>query len=378
MPLLTAFLGLVAVLVFLWWHIVDRYSYFERRKIPFLPPRFPSGNFEGITRNVHIANWIRNNYLLMRGRDKIFGYFFGTAASVMITDMDTAYEILVRDFKTFPSAHSKWNDPLSANLMTMEGEQWRTIRTKLSPVFSAMSTRSVLTSLQTVGADLVNYVDQFVGDEPLDVRTLFMRYMSDAISSSMLGMDTAALRDEGHPLMDIGERMFQPRSTRDMIFFFVIVSYSRVMRLLPIRIFPSAISDYFIGFMDDAMRTRVAAINPDAPRNDLLDLLVRIEAAGCLTDDETGEVLDKITHNQLLGHAFMTFLLGFVTSRVALNYGLYELAKNPAIQHRLRQEILQVVPGQQEVTYDALEGMTYLQQVVDGEEEEEEKWKGRI
>lgn len=287
----------------------------------------------------------------------------------MITDMDTAYDILVRDFKTFPSAHNKWNDPLAANLMTMEGEQWRTIRTKLSPVFSAMSTRSVLSSMQTVGEDLVSHVNQFVDSEkPLNVRNLFMRYMSDAISASMLGMDTAALREENHPLMDISELMFKARSRGEMLAFFFIVSYSRLIRLLPIRIFPAAISDYFIEIMNEAMRTRVGAGN-DAAKNDLLDLLVRIEAAGCLTDDETGEVLDKITHNQLLGHAFMTFLLGFITSRVALNFGLYELAKNAEIQEKLREEIFTAIPEGQEITYDALESMIYLQQVVDGEKE---------
>lgn len=370
MILVTIFLGLVALSLFLWWHIIDRYLYFHRRKIPFLTPTFPGGNFNGVIRNVHLATWVRNHYLQYRGRDKILGYYFGTAPSIMITDMDTAYDILVRDFKTFPSAHSKWNDPLAANLMTMEGEQWRTIRTKLSPVFSAMSTRSVLASMQTVGEDLVSHVDQFVNSEnPLNVRDLFMRYMSDAISASMLGMDTAALREENHPLMDISELMFKARSRGEMLAFFFIVSYSRFMRLLPIRIFPAAISDYFIGIMDEAMRTRVAnaGAGNDAARNDLLDLLVRIEAAGCLTDDETGEVLDKITHNQLLGHAFMTFLLGFITSRVALNFGLYELAKNAEIQKRLREEIFTAIPEGQEITYDSLESMIYLQQVVDGE-----------
>ena len=277
------------------------------------------------------------------------------------------------DANSFPAAHSKWNDPLSANLVTMDGEQWRAIRTKLSPVFSAMSTRSVLSSLQVVGDDLMSYVDQFADNEetPLEIRDMFMRYISDAISSSILGVDTAALREDHHPLMNIGQRVFREHKPRDIYFFFLIVSYSKLLRSLRMRLLPADITEHFIKTMDEAIRVRVANNNDAAPRSDLLDLLVRIEQAGCLTDDETGEVRDKITHNQLLGHAFMVFVLGFITSRMALNYGLLELAQNPQIQDRLREEVLHTLPVGQEITYDNLESMVYLQQVVDGEREDE-------
>lgn len=364
----TLILALITLILFLRWHIIERYSYFARRGIPHLPPKFPAGNFHGVTRQFSTVQWLRRHYLLIRGSHKLLGYYFGTAPYVLITDMDTAYDILVRDFNTFPSVHHQWNDPLAANLITMEGEQWRTIRTKLSPVFSAMSMGTVLSHMAQVNADLVTFVDQFADNPatPIDVRDLFMRYISDAISSSIFGMHTAALRQENHPLMNIAHRMFKAfGGNNGVLLMYFIISYSYIIRRLPVRIFPADISNYFIEIMDEAMRARVAS--NDAPRNDLLDLLVRIEQAGCLTDDETGEVLGTITHNQLLGHAFMTSLLGSITSRVALNFCLYELARRPEIQQRLREEVLRAIPVDQEVTYDALEGMPYLQQVVDGE-----------
>lgn len=369
MILLTVTLFLIAIILFLRWHIIDRYSYFARRQIPHLTPKFPTGSFQGVTVDIHMVHWLKNQYNAIRGRSKLLGYYFGTAPIMMIADMDLAYDILVREFNTFPSAHGKWNDPLTTNLLTMEGEQWRTIRTKLSPVFSKMSMRSVLGSLQTVSDDLVTYIDQFADnhENPMNVRDVFMRYISDAISSSVLGMDTGALREDNHLLMSLGERMFRMNSSRDFKIFLFVVSYSKYLRYLPIRIFPASVSDYFIRIMDEAMRARVES--NDATKNDLLDLLVRIEKAGCLTDDETGEVLGKITHNQLLGHAFMTFVFGFITSRVTLNYCLYELAMNEEIQVRLREEVLAGIPLDQEITYEKLESLVFLQQVVDGKEE---------
>lgn len=368
MILVTLILAVVAIACFLYWHVQYRYSYFRRCKIPFLPPKFPEGSFQGVASNLDLANWIRDQYLRFCGRQKLFGYFFGTSACIMITDKDLVRDILVRDFQHFTTAHTDSGDKLTANIFTMEGEQWRTIRTKLSPVFSAMNTRTVLTSLRGVGADLVTYVDQFANNDqeaarPIHVRDLFMRFINDTISTSIFGLDTGALRNEQHPLMTIGERMFQVRNKREMLFTFFFASYFDILKYLPIPLLPTEISRYFIGSMDDAMRARA---DEAAPKSDLLDLLMRIERAGCLTDDETGEVLGKITHNQLLGHAFLTFVLGFMTSRVALNFALYEIAKSTEIQNKLREEILVAIPADQEVQYDALESITYLQQVVDG------------
>jgi cytochrome P450 len=52
-----------------------------------------------------------------------------------------------------------------------------------------------------------------------------------------------------------------------------------------------------------------------------------------------------------------------------MSLALYELALHPNIQHRLRTEITQVLSKHQgEVTYDAMQEMTYLDMVVSAEE----------
>jgi len=60
-------------------------------------------------------------------------------------------------------------------------------------------------------------------------------------------------------------------------------------------------------------------------------------------------------------------LAGFETSSTTLSFCLYELAVNPAIQTKLREEIdatLEKFGGQ--ITYDAVQGMKYMGQVIDG------------
>jgi cytochrome P450 family 6 len=52
-----------------------------------------------------------------------------------------------------------------------------------------------------------------------------------------------------------------------------------------------------------------------------------------------------------------------------MGFALYELALHPEIQHSLRAEILQVLSEQDgKLTYDSVQGMSYLDRVVSGEE----------
>lgn len=47
-----------------------------------------------------------------------------------------------------------------------------------------------------------------------------------------------------------------------------------------------------------------------------------------------------------------------------MTYTLCELAKNPEIQKRVRQEILEKIEAANGVTYEAVQGMKYLYQVM--------------
>jgi len=66
----------------------------------------------------------------------------------------------------------------------------------------------------------------------------------------------------------------------------------------------------------------------------------------------------------------LTFLIGgYETSASTLTFALYELALHPEIQHSVRAEILQVLSEHDgKLTYDGIQGMSYLDRVVSGEE----------
>ena len=74
-----------------------------------------------------------------------------------------------------------------------------------------------------------------------------------------------------------------------------------------------------------------------------------------------------LSAKELAAQAFMFFVAGFETSAATMNFCLYELALNPDIQDRLRNEIDTVLKKHGGgLTYDGIQEMSYLDKTISG------------
>ena len=100
--------------------------------------------------------------------------------------------------------------------------------------------------------------------------------------------------------------------------------------------------------------------------NDFTDMLIELKHNGKFTT-ETGEVISGVTFEQLAEQALVFFTAGLETSSTTLTFALHELATHPAVQDKLRLEINKVLKKHKgELSYEALEEITYLHQVFMG------------
>lgn len=70
--------------------------------------------------------------------------------------------------------------------------------------------------------------------------------------------------------------------------------------------------------------------------------------------------------SEAAAQAYIFFLAGFETSSTTATYCLYELAQHQDIQNKVRKEIDEILKKHGELTYNAVNEMTYLHKVING------------
>lgn len=74
------------------------------------------------------------------------------------------------------------------------------------------------------------------------------------------------------------------------------------------------------------------------------------------------QYLKKLLHT----HIFAFFTPGFDTISTTMTFMLYEIAKNPDVQAKARLEIEAHLGGDNDMTYETVAKMEYLNQVISG------------
>lgn len=345
-----------------------KYAYFKRHNVPFVPPVFPLGSLNEIGGQSNLLVWSKDMYSRFRDLHLFGGFFIGFEPVLLLTDLNLIKSVLIENFSSFPDHPfyiNESDDPLSSMLFSLRGERWRNMRTKLSPTFSNHNTRQMFASVYAIGWDMLNFleVNSVQTQQPFNAKYLAMRFICDSIGSCGFGLDCGALSQSDPPLLRIADNLF-PHSRFQVAYWLLTGSYEKLARFLRLKVFPRSVTDYFRAIISETVRYRE---ENNVVRKDLMNMLMQMKNKGYLMEDESGEALEKISFDELQAQAFVIFFAGFHTSRVTLSLALFELAVNGRIQEELRQEVMSKITPDGQLTYEALEEMTYLQQVVDGE-----------
>ena len=134
----------------------------------------------------------------------------------------------------------------------------------------------------------------------------------------------------------------------ETIQFIFATEFPNLGRKLGVKFVPKEVSSFFLEAFIDAIKYRE---NNEVNRNDFVKLLLGLK--------------DIYTTKELAAEAFLVFIGGFETSSTLMTFTLYELALNPGIQDRLREEVTTgIEENDGKLTYDMLFGFKYLDMVI--------------
>ncbi|XP_062137470.1 probable cytochrome P450 6a14 [Drosophila sulfurigaster albostrigata] len=353
-------------------YYVNTYTYWKRRGVPYETPLPLLGNMKGVGTEIHFRDLYLRYYNLFKGKAPFAGMFMFIKRIAFIIDLDLAKQVLIKDFKNFPDRGAFNNvrdDPLTGNLFSLDGEEWKAMRHKLTPVFTSGKMKHMFSVVVDVGHRLTSTMGKYASDAAADdgdveIKELCARYTTDVIGSCAFGLECNSLADANAEFRYQGRMIFE-KSRYPKIMQAFIVTNANLARKLRFKGLPDDISKFF---MDAVSSTVAHRLKNNIKRNDFLDQLIQLRAEN-QEEARRGNGIDLskgLTIEQMAAQAFVFFVAGFETSSSTMAFCLYELAIQQDVQQRLRNEIERVLAelSNGEITYEAINKITYLDQVI--------------
>ncbi|XP_031780867.1 probable cytochrome P450 6a13 [Nasonia vitripennis] len=294
-----------------------------------------------------------------RFRDEpLVGIFSYRKPILLLRDPDLIRNVLVKDFSVFSCRGMKAAtkaEPLAQHLVFLEPERWRPLRYKLSPAFTSGKLKEMFYLLKECAQHLDRLLEDCVARDPvIECRELAGKFTTDAIGVCAFGLDMHAIDGEDNEFRKTSRKMFST-SILNRIRIHLKITAPWLLDLLSPIFYDREMNDFFIDTVAQTMDYRK---KNGVKRHDFIDLLMDIR-------DNPSKVNDiEITETLIASQAFVFFLAGFETSSTTISNALYEMALNPSIQDKLREEILEELKKHNgEMTYESIKGMKYLHKI---------------
>ncbi|KAH8252674.1 hypothetical protein KR032_001203, partial [Drosophila birchii] len=370
MLLTIALLGVVLALVYNFYH--NTYTYWARKGVPYEPPIPVLGNMKGIGSKFHFRDINQRIYDQFKGKAPFVGMFMFLKRIAMIIDLDLIKQVLIKDFNYFQDRgafNNPRDDPLTGHLFALEGEAWKSMRHKLSPVFTSGKIKHMSGVIVEVSHHLVDTMDKTVKAAVVDggdveIKELCARFTTDVIGSCAFGLECNSLKDPNAEFRAMGRALFERRRHPQLVQAFLFTN-AKLGRILRMKVLPDDLTEFFMSTVRNTVAYRQ---KNNVKRNDFIDQLIQLKAENeeAARKGKGIDLSHGLTLEQMAAQAFVFFVAGFETSSSTMSFCLYELALQQDIQDRVREEIKSVLSKTEggEITYDSVAEMTYLEQVL--------------
>jgi len=232
---------------------------------------------------------------------------------LVVRDLELIKSILVKDFDNFIDRRSlAGSDPLfGKSVFFMEGQNWKNMRSALSPTFSSGKLRLMFEQFDISGQKLFAYVKEQCPktksngyDVSLD--EILRRYSVDVIGSVAYGMETNALKEKDSDFLKYAVKA----SNFDLGRLFrisLLSNFPKLAKLLKIQLLDSGTANFFQGIIRSAIRMRETT---GERRNDFLQLLLDARNAFRNKKSEselTGDIVPYDFSDEIINAQAFTF-----------------------------------------------------------------------
>ncbi|CAG9764093.1 unnamed protein product [Ceutorhynchus assimilis] len=343
-----------------------RQRYWERKGVPQFDPDLIFGDTKPLlTGSKSVQGYFQDVYEAGRKKsDKHVGIYNFWQPEYVPIDLNIIKRIVTTDFNYFDARglyHSKF-DKFSENMFTLDGAEWKDRRVKITPTFTSGKIKIMFETVLEKASELSKaIIREADANKAIAVKELMARYGTDTFASVGFGLECNTLRDADNIFRQIGRKALKP----NLIGFFLELTFpANLLAACGHTLVPKDVEAYFTNIVSDTLKFRESN---DVKRNDFLQLLLQQKKREAGNDGDVVVSDDKknLTEQEIINEAFLFYLVGFETSAGTMTFALLELAQNPQMQDKLREEILANLDKHNgKFTYESLSEMEYLDRIL--------------
>ncbi|XP_056111007.1 cytochrome P450 3A30-like [Rhinichthys klamathensis goyatoka] len=293
---------------------------------------------------------------------RVWGIYDARQPVLCIMDQSIIKTILIKEcYSLFTNRRNfRLNGQLYDAVSLVEDDDWRRIRSVLSPSFTSGRLKEMFGIMKTHSQILVqNLGKSATRGENLDIKEFFGAYSMDVVTSTAFSVDIDSLNNPKDPFVTNIKKMLKfdflsPVFLISALFPFTIP----ILEKMEFGFFPSSVTDFFYAALQKIKSERVAN-DHKKKRVDFLQLMVDSQTAGKTQHGE--EHTEKgLSDHEILSQAMIFIFAGYETSSSTLSFLFYNLATNPEAMKKLQEEIDETFPNKAPVDYEAVMNMDYL------------------
>ncbi|XP_062129182.1 probable cytochrome P450 6w1 [Drosophila sulfurigaster albostrigata] len=354
------FFASVALVFYIWQNRF--YSYWQRNGVKSIKPEPIFGNIRSfLTGKVPFFEQI-SLFHTAKGfeNEPLIGVYFLKGPGVIVRDLDLVKTVMIKKFNYFVNRAMK-TDPIHDslgynNLLLSRSPDWKGLRNKISPVFTSGKIKQMYPLMVDIGKDLEDNLAKMPDNSVVRIKDKCARFTIDLVASIAFGIKANALKMDNSEFFKVNTEFFK-LSLKTLLDSFCIFLLPSLASLVHAKMFPKPTRDFFIRTISYVLDEREKS---GVQRNDLVDVLLAMKRE---TKSQKNDFNNKDLEF-LVAQAALFQTAGFETSSSTMTMTLFELVHNTAIQDRLRSEIKEYFGDEDHISYERLQEMPYLCQVV--------------
>lgn len=308
---------------------------------------------------------------------KIYGFYEGEVAKVVIGDINIAKECFVKRAHEFIDRPPMVTDIESIlnSLIGLKGDEWKTVRNLLNPSFTSAKMKLMLGIIHHCSDTLLEILGEQVPPHrrtAVNLSKLSQGVSMDVITKCSLGWQSDCQKNADDPVISTIRKILLNSGNAINDVCILVPSLGTIMSY----IFPLLSYGRLFTSMQDNLHQVLQVRKKGTPAvADIVQLMVEAQKNAASDNERHNETVTSavsdirpktsfIKDTHIVSNCFVFLVAGYETTASTLAFTLYELARHPEEQRRLHDELMSFFPDKDVLSYEDLHALKRFDAVI--------------